>query len=76
MKKTQSKNSYPARKITKSPKKYVFAFGKSTDGDASMRELLGGKGANIIFAGLCLQCAVRIVSEFPHLFKTGEASCV
>ena len=47
MKKTQSKNSYPARKITKSPKKYVFAFGKSTDGDASMRELLGGKGANL-----------------------------
>lgn len=47
MKKTQSKNSSPARKITKSAKKYVFAFGKSTDGDASMRELLGGKGANL-----------------------------
>ena len=28
-------------------KKYVFAFGKQTDGDATMRELLGGKGANL-----------------------------
>jgi pyruvate,orthophosphate dikinase len=27
--------------------KYVFAFGKKTDGNASMRELLGGKGANL-----------------------------
>lgn len=28
-------------------KKYVYAFGKSTDGNATMRELLGGKGANL-----------------------------
>jgi pyruvate,orthophosphate dikinase len=28
-------------------KKYVFAFGGKTDGNASMRELLGGKGANL-----------------------------
>lgn len=28
-------------------KKFVFAFGKTTDGKASMRELLGGKGANL-----------------------------
>jgi len=27
--------------------KYVFAFGGKTDGNASMRELLGGKGANL-----------------------------
>lgn len=27
--------------------KYVFAFGKKTDGNARMRELLGGKGANL-----------------------------
>ena len=26
---------------------YVFAFGTRTDGDANMRELLGGKGANL-----------------------------
>jgi pyruvate,orthophosphate dikinase len=28
-------------------KKYVYAFGRKTDGDATMRELLGGKGANL-----------------------------
>lgn len=28
-------------------KKFVFAFGKKTDGNATMRELLGGKGANL-----------------------------
>ncbi|HIF74187.1 MAG TPA: pyruvate, phosphate dikinase [Porticoccaceae bacterium] len=34
-------------KKTAASKKYVFAFGRKTDGDASMRELLGGKGANL-----------------------------
>ena len=29
------------------PTQYVFAFGERTDGDASMRNLLGGKGANL-----------------------------
>lgn len=28
-------------------KKYVYAFGAKTEGDASMRNLLGGKGANL-----------------------------
>ncbi|MGB1402057.1 MAG: PEP/pyruvate-binding domain-containing protein [Pseudohongiellaceae bacterium] len=27
--------------------KFVFEFGTKTDGNASMRELLGGKGANL-----------------------------
>ena len=27
--------------------RYLFAFGERTDGDATMRELLGGKGANL-----------------------------
>ena len=27
--------------------KYVYDFGKKTDGDARQRELLGGKGANL-----------------------------
>ncbi len=35
------------RKTTKSTKKHVYAFGTETDGNASMRELLGGKGANL-----------------------------
>ena len=34
-------------KKTVASKKYVFTFGRKTDGDASMRELLGGKGANL-----------------------------
>ena len=37
-----------AREIKKLQKaKFVYAFGKRTDGDASMREILGGKGANL-----------------------------
>ena len=37
-----------AREINKLKKaKFVYAFGKRTDGDASMREILGGKGANL-----------------------------
>ena len=47
MKKTPSKKSSPSRQPTRKPKNYVFAFGKTTDGNASMRELLGGKGANL-----------------------------
>ena len=27
--------------------KYVYLFGKKTDGDGSMKPLLGGKGANL-----------------------------
>jgi pyruvate,orthophosphate dikinase len=42
------KKTKASRKSTPSKaKKYVFAFGKKTDGNASMRELLGGKGANL-----------------------------
>ncbi len=45
----------PARKTNKSTKraarpkapKYVYAFGKTTDGSKTMRDLLGGKGANL-----------------------------
>ncbi len=37
-----------AREINKLKKaKFLYAFGKRTDGDASMREILGGKGANL-----------------------------
>lgn len=34
-------------KNTTTSNKYVFNFGRQTDGNASMRELLGGKGANL-----------------------------
>ena len=36
---------YKTTSINKS--KYVFAFGQNTEGNAQMRELLGGKGANL-----------------------------
>ena len=44
---SQSRPSSLTRKHTGKAKKYVFAFGSKTDGNASMRELLGGKGANL-----------------------------
>ena len=34
-------------KTSKKEVKYVYDFGKKTDGDAKQRELLGGKGANL-----------------------------
>ncbi|MBT6057496.1 MAG: pyruvate, phosphate dikinase [Gammaproteobacteria bacterium] len=37
----------PTKKSTRTQKQYVYAFGTKTDGNASMRELLGGKGANL-----------------------------
>jgi pyruvate,orthophosphate dikinase len=40
-KKTSKKSS-----ANRNPK-FVYAFGKKTDGNATMRELLGGKGANL-----------------------------
>jgi pyruvate,orthophosphate dikinase len=36
-----------SNKTSKKEVKYVYDFGKKTDGDAKQRELLGGKGANL-----------------------------
>ena len=52
-KKTKTAKAKPAKKapVKKAVKandiKYVYDFGKKTDGDAKQRELLGGKGANL-----------------------------
>ena len=46
MSRTQTKKPAKTKKTIKS-KKFVYAFGKTTDGNATMRELLGGKGANL-----------------------------
>ncbi len=43
----KKKTATRKKPATKSAKKYVFAFGKQTDGNATMRDLLGGKGANL-----------------------------
>lgn len=47
--KTTSKRAKPAKKAVKKAKnvKYVYSFGQKTDGDSTMRNLLGGKGANL-----------------------------
>ncbi|NKB34096.1 MAG: pyruvate, phosphate dikinase [Pseudomonadales bacterium] len=48
MSKSRAKKSPSStKKSSRKSKKYVFAFGAKTEGNASMRELLGGKGANL-----------------------------
>mgnify|MGYP001067318915 FL=1 len=46
MSRTQIKKPNKSKKSPKS-KKFVYEFGKKTDGNTTMRELLGGKGANL-----------------------------
>jgi pyruvate,orthophosphate dikinase len=41
------KNKNLKRSPKTNNKKHVYAFGRKTDGNATMRELLGGKGANL-----------------------------
>jgi pyruvate,orthophosphate dikinase len=47
MSKSSTRRSPSTRKSTKKAQKYVYAFGAKTDGNAKMRDLLGGKGANL-----------------------------
>ena len=52
MAKKVAKKTAPKKAAAKSaPKagkrKFIYLFGAKTDGDASMRNLLGGKGANL-----------------------------
>lgn len=47
MSKTSTKRASSARKSPRKTRQYVFNFGAKTDGDSSMRNLLGGKGANL-----------------------------
>ncbi len=48
-KKTTTKKRTVAKRAVRSTKaaRYVYEFGKTTDGDRSMRNTLGGKGANL-----------------------------
>ncbi|MGB0748219.1 MAG: pyruvate, phosphate dikinase [Magnetospiraceae bacterium] len=57
--------------------KWVYAFGtESTDGDASMRELLGGKGANLAemaVLGLPVPPGFTVTTEVcTHYYDNGE----
>ena len=52
MAKKVAKKSSPKKTAVKKPaskgkEKYTYLFGVKTDGDAKMRNLLGGKGANL-----------------------------
>ena len=42
-----NKNRSSSKNAKSKSVKYVYDFGKKTDGDAKQRELLGGKGANL-----------------------------
>jgi pyruvate, orthophosphate dikinase len=46
-KKAKKKRASAAVKAAKKSGKYVYQFGKKTDGNGSMKPLLGGKGANL-----------------------------
>src|SRR5262245_55246372 len=45
--KNSKKNTKKNAKGAKKSAKYVYNFGKKTDGDGKMKPLLGGKGANL-----------------------------
>ncbi len=47
VKKTKNTAKSKARPKTKKEFQYVYAFGRKTDGGSAMRDLLGGKGANL-----------------------------
>jgi pyruvate,orthophosphate dikinase len=44
---TTTKKSAPATRAAADSGKYVYQFGKKTDGNGTMKALLGGKGANL-----------------------------
>jgi pyruvate,orthophosphate dikinase len=46
-KKKKAVSRTKGRRSAKTTTKFVYAFGKKTDGNAKMKELLGGKGANL-----------------------------
>src|SRR5262245_47258942 len=42
-----AKKSAAKKSVTKTSGKHVYLFGKKTDGNGTMKPLLGGKGANL-----------------------------
>jgi len=73
MKKASTKTNLQSKKP--STKQYVFAFGRKTDGNAQMRELLGGKGANLAemaSIGLPVPPGFTISTEVCNYFYSHE----
>ena len=75
------KSNATAQKITVSktaaPKKAIYAFGAKTDGNASMRALLGGKGANLAemaSIGLPVPPGFTITTEVCTYFYANKRS--
>ena len=63
--------------------KYTYLFGKKTDGDAKMRNLLGGKGANLaemariglpVPPGFTIKSSATKMTLCCSLFVPGPAS--
>ena len=58
--------------------KYIYSFGEQTDGDAKLRNLLGGKGANLAEMakiGLPVPPGFTITTEVCTYFNANEKSC-
>ncbi len=74
-KKTTAKRS-SARKVKANAIKYIYEFGKRTDGGSSLRNLLGGKGANLAEMariGLPVPPGFTITTEVcTHYYKNGQ----
>jgi pyruvate,orthophosphate dikinase len=75
--KKKTKNSAsPKKKAAGKSVKSVYAFGKKTDGNSKMRELLGGKGANLAemaAIGLPVPPGFTITTEVcTHFYKNGQ----
>ena len=64
----KSKAKQPAKSSSAKARKYVYRFGRKTDGDGSQRNLLGGKGANL--AEMC-----RIGLPVPPGFTISTEVC-
>ena len=76
-KSTAKTTSSEKSKATKAKShKYVYDFGKKTDGDAKQRELLGGKGANLAEMakiGLPVPPGFTISTEvFTYFYKNSK----
>ena len=68
---TKSKKKTTKKTAAKKPTKMVYYFGKTkTDGNATQRELLGGKGANLADMtkiGLPVPAGFTCTTEFRNV---------
>ncbi len=68
----------PSKKKPAASVKYVYEFGKKTDGNTTMRALLGGKGANLAEMariGLPVPPGFTITTEVCSYYYANKRSC-